>query len=823
MKLATNRTPPFITTQVGTVLPHNTLSISVALAMFSLLLLGCGLTLNSTAGPSAGGTGGNGGSGGTGGPGGTAGQTVPLPGAFQALTGCTNPNTGIANGDWGVGSDPVYTLVDNTTPVVGEPVYTSNAVFWTSRENAPGQSILLTGAFTDATKTARLALIPAGTIDWQTLVRGSTTVVSTTQQGTTGLSFIVPSNFPAGVYGFEIDDPSAPPVLGLANVPSLNWAIGVPSTTDSTTALQHQVYDCGVEQGGILRLFGKNFAASDQVVLQSSDGIPHSLARSKLDSNSVAAPIPSSLALGTYNVWVGNSPWSAVSSPAGQITVYPPTPLAIRTVSCSDLVGDGVTDNTKHLQTCLDLNAPIGSREVAYITIPAGTFVLTGGVTAHPYEVLLGSSPTLTKFVGQPKASPPTAWFTVPQYFGMANLALVAPANPNLLLSSGTTTGNPLTCGHLFFNNISFSSTSDASNGAESMFALAGPDIQVYNSYFLSNSNQVFDINFGDGGIVSGNHMVLDNWTGMGISDTQNIIFEGNLTDSQNQPGQGSGGHSGGSGLSVSRGNSQYGQSALSRDIYIGYNTFQNMGSNDQQVITNDGDGGSYFGPVASSTATTVTLADDPAWNWMGTTNPQAAVMAIVFGTGVGQYSFLKSYSGRTISLSSPWQVLPDTTSVVGIFQYELTMTIAHNTITNTLGASIVLGDALEGVIEDNVLTNSGQGILISGFGPYGGPAAFGPVINTDVLRNTIAVGAGTMIARDANPYIWGIGIQDFPGCLLSGLMIRNNTVPSMNVIYNTDGVNGISANVIEQNQAYWQPSFSTPGLLIQDNSPPPS
>jgi hypothetical protein len=246
------------------------------------------------------------------------------------------------------------------------------------------------------------------------------------------------------------------------------------------------------------------------------------------------------------------------------------------------------------------------------------------------------------------------------------------------------------------------------------------------------------------------------------------------------------------------------------------------MGSNDQQVITNDGDGGSYFGFIASSTASTVTLADDPAWNWMGTTNPQAAVIAIVFGTGVGQYSILKSYSGRTISLSSPWKVLPDTTSVVGIFQYELNMTIAHNTLTDTLGASIVLGDALDGVIEDNVLTNSGQGILISALGPYGGPAAFGPVINTDVLRNTLAVGSGTMIARDTNPYIWGIGIQDFPGCLVSGLMIRQNTVPSVNVIYNTDGVNGISANVIEQNQAYWQPTFVTPGFLIQDNSPPP-
>jgi hypothetical protein len=728
----------------------------------------------------------------------------------------------VSSGDWGVATSPVYTTVNNTSPIVGTPIYKSNAIFWTSRENAPGQSILVTGAFTDAKKNARLALIPPGTTDWQTLVRGSSTVVPTTQQGTTGLSFIIPSTFSAGVYAFEIDDPSAPPVLGLANVPALNWAIGVPSITDSATALQHQVYDCGVEQGGVLRLFGKNFVASDQVVLQSSSGVPYLLKVSKIDSNSVAASVPSTLAAGTYNVWVGTSPWSAVSSPAAQITIHAPSPLSVRKVNCSHLVGDGVTDNTKSLQTCLDVNAPIGSREVAYFNIPPGKFVLTGMITGHPYEVLIGSSPTATRFVGRPTGPPPAAWFAVPQYFGLTDLALEAPANPNLFRSSGTTTGNPMTSGHLFFNNIDFESTSDASNGAEVMFLLAGPDIQVYNSYFLSNSNEVFYILFGDGGIVSGNHMVLNNWTGLAIGDSQNMIFETNLIDSQNQPGQGNGNHSGGSGLSIGRSNNIYGQSRLSRNIYAGYNKFQNMGSGDQQAITNDGDGGAYLGPVAQSTTDTITLANDPNWNWMGTTNPQASVMAIVFGTGVGQYSFLKSYSGRTINLSTPLKVLPDATSVIVISQYELNMTIAHNAFTNTLGDTIVLGDALEGVIEDNTLTNAGGGILISAFGPYGGPAAYGPVMNTDVLRNTITPGDGNFIFRDATPYLWGIGIQDFPGCSVSGLMIRNNTVTPINTIYSTDGVNGISAVVVEQNQALWAPSFSTPGFLIQDNSPPP-
>jgi hypothetical protein len=58
-------------------------------------------------------------------------------------------------------------------------------------------------------------------------VKSSKTVISTTQQTTTGLSFIVPQSFPAGVYGFQIEDPSTNPVLALANVPALNWAIGV--------------------------------------------------------------------------------------------------------------------------------------------------------------------------------------------------------------------------------------------------------------------------------------------------------------------------------------------------------------------------------------------------------------------------------------------------------------------------------------------------------------------------------------------------------------------------------------------------------------------
>lgn len=741
----------------------------------------------------------------------------------QALTGCTNPNTGVTNNDWGVQTWPVYTWISNTSPIIGKPVYTSNAIFWTSRETGPGQSILLAGAFTNATKSVRIAAILPGTTDWQSVVRGSTTKVTPLQVGTTALSFIVPSSFPAGVYGFEIDDPSTPATLGLANAPALNWAIGVPSVTAPDTALQHQVYDCGAEPGEMLRIFGKNFIPSDQVILQSSAGVLVVLAPEQPDTNSITVTVPSSLTPGSYNLWVGNAPWDATSSPTAQITIYSPPALTPRNISCSGLVGDVSTDNTKLLQTCLDDFAPLpGSNEIAYLALPRGTFVLNAGVTVKPYEVLIGESASSTTFIGRPTGTPPTAWFNLPQYSGLADFSLQAPPSPNLILSSGTNTGDPATSGHLFLSGLNFASNSNAWSSSQVAIDLAGPDIQVYASSFLGNADQLFDVWYGDGGVVSGNHFVINNWTGLGIVDSQNISFDHNETNSDNPLDEGANGNSGGSGLSVSRANNRFGPSALSRDIYIGYNRFHDMGGWYQQVITNDGDGGSYLGPVASSTSSTVTLADDPYWDWMGTTNPQAAVIAIISGTGIGQYSFLENYSGRTINVATPFKVPPDSTSIVVISQYEQNMTIAHNVIANTIGGSIVLGDALGGVVEDNILNNSGAGILISAFGPYGGPAAYGPVMDTDVLRNTILPGAGNYIYPSINTNVAGIGIQDMPGCLESGLLIRGNIVTSLETIYNTDGLNGINANLIEQNQAKWQPTFPNDQFVIQDNSPPP-
>ena len=751
--------------------------------------------------------------------------TLP-PSTLHQLVGCTNPNNPNANvptSDWGTSANTEYfPLTQYSTPLIGTPTYTSNVIFWISREATPGDSVLMTGAFTESIKTAKVALIPTGTSDWRSLVHETGVVVPTTQQGTTGLFFMVPPKFPAGVYGFEIDDPIAPPLFSLANDPSIDWAVGVPSQIDPTSALQSSVHDCGVEPGELLRLFGKNFSSSSQVVLESSVGSIKSISPSALDSDSIVVKIPGTLRPGEYYVWVGSAPWSATSSLAVPITVVPPQSPRISDTRCASLIGDGQTDNTALLQLCMDQNAPMGGgSELVFISVPNGTFLLRSGVTIRTREILIGSSPSNTRFVGESPDTQPSAWFTIAPFAGLANLSISAPKALNLVASSDLS-GNPTTSGHIFLRNVEFDSTPSGSNHDLSyMVALSGPDIQIYDSTFHSGSWGNLSILQGDGAVISGNSFnneIAANY----FQSSQNIIIEANSVYS----GLGAGASSnpwGTPAFNFSRDMTVLSQSRVSRNEYIGYNTIQNIGqAGNNQVIQMDGGAGAYYGQVGTSTADTTVLADDPTWVYTGTGDLEGISVAIVLGTGVGQQSFIKSVNGRAITLATPWKVNPDSTSIVVIAASEDNLVIAHNTIANTLGTTMWLWRCVNAVIEDNELINSGTGIELAGIGPYAGPADFGPIMNTDILRNHIAIGSGDLLTDSLNENRGGIGIVDNYGIMISGLMVRDNVLPAIQTIYASNGWQGINADMIEKNNAEWIGfGFPVAGFLVQNNVSP--
>lgn len=726
-------------------------------------------------------------------------ESVPTQGSEQPVSmntelGCTNPNTGAPTNDWGTGSDPLY--VQPNSMRIGNPRYTTNTIFWTSIENGPGQSVLLTGAFTNSPKTVRIAMIPPDTDNWESLVQSSSTVVPAQQQGSSALYFTIPQTLSPGVYGFEIDDPSAPPIMGLANVPSIDWIIGVPTATGAGSALQHPIHDCGAEPGETLRIFGKNLGFSTQVLLISPNGESERLAPVAGNTNSMSVVIPADTSPGPYRIVIGSAGNSELGATEA-IYVFPAPQYLISQTACGLLIGDGVTDNTRILQSCLDNNAPVpGSNDRTYIDIPPGIFLITGTIRPHSGEVLVGSGPGTTKIECQPGASAPSTWFAVPPFFGISGISVSGPVDP-YMLSATDSSGNPVLSGHLYLNDVRLTATTDLSDGHEDLVSVGGPDVQIYGSTFVNNSFLGVLLLFGDGAILSGNTFTMNNgW--MEVEDSQNVIFENNTVDSTESIG--SPDLSGG--LSVSRGTRQFGPSAMSQNVYLGYNVFQNLGGPDKQVVLNDGGGGAYYGKLASSSADSVTLADPPAWNWMGTTNPETSLIAIVSGTGVGEYSLIKSYSGRTVNLLWPWKVIPDSTSVVVITQYDRNMTYAHNIMSNTMGVSIMLSNSIGGLIEDNVFNNSGTGILVWGFGPYGGPAAYSPVLDTSVLRNKINAGRGDWIQYKDGNYDGGIGIGDLPGILVSGVLIRGNDVTKRCQIFITNGWNQLTGILVEQNRA---------------------
>ena len=126
----------------------------------------------------------------------------------------------------------------------------------------------------------------------------------------------------------------------------------------------------------------------------------------------------------------------------------------------------------------------------------------------------------------------------------------------------------------------------------------------------------------------------------------------------------------------------------------------------------------------------------------------------------------------------------------------------------------------MDSLVEDNQLIDSGSGLQLWAYGPYGTDTNYFSNLNTEVFRNSISDGSGEWITNSTNQNTGGIDIGDMPGCVVSGMLVRGNVVPSDQTIADTLGVHGIIGNLIEDNIAI-PVGFSYPGFLVQNNQNP--
>ena len=671
----------------------------------------------------------------------------------------------------------------------GAPTYDSNTVFWVSRESRPGQSVLLSGAFTGSTsKTVRVAFVPPGTTDWQSLVEHGGTTVNATSLATLGLSFLIPSWFQQGVYAFEIDDPSLPsdiaPARGLVNQPSIDWVQGVPASITAGNSPLHSVIVAGGEAGQTLRIFGKNFTASEDgtflnhvfVSPLSSLDTHLDLTITSHDADSITLSIPTTLKAGPYYLWVGDSKFSDVSSAAVLISIMAPSQLESKTLQCRGIQPD--TDITHSLQACLDANAPnLTAPTETFFSLGAGTYTISSTIVLHPHEYLYGAGLTSTVIEGK-STNTSAPWISGTNYFGLIDLAIIAPIqNTSFAIVQSDMSGDTRKSGHIRLFNASITgvySGSDVFHANE--VNLSGPDVQIINSVFDGTGTIAYSRY--DGALISGN-VFNGIWNETG--DSQNLIIENNKDS--------------GFGLAVSIDNS--GPSRLSQNIYLHDNFFTEM--------TTDGGGGAYWGAVVSASSDSIVLANYPVWTWMGTTFPPAAVVTIIGGRGVGQYRTIQKLVGtNTITVTAPFDVLPDSTSIVCITPLVARLIVTGNTFTIPVQDAVAGGQAAvqfygnvrDSVIENNTVINGS--IDVQTMNDYGGGnSSYLSTLNVDVLNNT---GLNSLTGPGGANSNSGVILAGFPGTILSGVLVRGNSCDVPGTIAFSNDFNLDSSVLIEDN-----------------------
>jgi hypothetical protein len=698
------------------------------------------------------------------------------------------------------------------------PDYASNTIFWQSRETHPGDSVLMSGAFTNAAKTVRLVAVPDGLKDRKTLLKlllASSITVPATNMSSTRIAFKIPTSMSAGVYAYQIQDPTANTLIGLVNQPEITWAQGVAPSTSVEDSLTYHVVPCGAEAGGVLRVFGKNFVPGLRSFLQDSRGLTSPVPVSQQDENSISLKIPAELPAGDYDVWLGTHADDVASSKHYKIKIHPWPWVLIQQQSCEGLVGDGKADNTAALQGCLDNSAGIASdpKHIVALKIPAGNFVITGGISLHPHEYLVGQGLTSTTITGV-STNPPNPWIAGTQYFGVANLTLTAPlaVNPNTGIFTARIVSNmnsfnpaavsydPATVGHVVVNNVFIAGGTDYSSNQQRMIGVVGPDIQILNSQLTpSAGGAAYLLVWTDGSWVSNNTINLEDDETYFTQSSQNQICEHNTISALTTANSPANIEYGGLGNS-----SAYDDpSEITRNIYYGYNSSSNMTHTNDQAITTDGGQVAYYGTTASSSGALVTLAYPPDWNRVGNSNFQTLILSVIAGTGLGQYRFLEAVDGETVQLQSPLAVAIDSTSVVAITQVNANFILAHNNFNTLTAESILLyGLGREFAIENNSLVNGGLGIGIAAYGPYFTPLNYQHTMNVEVLDNSITGTPGDPNFPASGAQSTGIYIQAFQGSVISGLLIKGNTISSPQDISFTNGWNNDTSLLLEENEA---------------------
>ena len=237
------------------------------------------------------------------------------------------------------------------------------------------------------------------------------------------------------------------------------------------------------------------------------------------------------------------------------------------------------------------------------------------------------------------------------------------------------------------------------------------------------------------------------------------------------------------------------------RNLYMSNNTAERTGlpmDNAGEQIMLENVANRYLGGISAATTDSITVAEDSK------TISKNFIVTIVQGKGVTQWRYVKSVKGKTITLSEPWDIVPDSTSTVMITGCFDNIAIYNNNFdcfknynegshTATCGVQ-VYGNTHNLFIKKNTFKNMNQGVCITSHYMTDKDEENGVYWSyfDDNTISEVACGFDLKLAA-----ITKSGSGTIPMYTSFGVAIRNNTIKNL-TDYKYDNRKGLGGKGIE-------------------------
>ena len=634
------------------------------------------------------------------------------------------------------------------------------------------------------------------------------------QKSDSNVQFVIPETLDYGVYAIKPRG-AAVDKAQLCNQPTIDWLQG----------------DMGLKSSpkGWIRVAGRNLSANDAKAMivfenKSSGELTYVYPSKVYDEYSVEYEVPSYLPVGEYRVYAHNGYGGELAwSRPYDYKIVNGLSWSNRVFNIKDFgaKGDGVENDSYAFYKALEAAEKNGG---GVIYFPRGRYYLSTAFCVPENTTIRGVSKDLVqlfwvddqwefgaipeallKFTGNVRIESLSMRGTRARSIIMSEK--FDKAKGNVFLNDLYINFNPFN-GNMMRTDPSYDTSKEIDNydsGEIWTVDLGGDNILIENCY-IAGAACAFRLVGSRGAILRNNQFKNGHCGWAGLMGCKQTFVEDNEVIS---------GHLNSSSFGI---NTLFG-TVSTEDLCFARNKISDVQSNDRELWTTDGGRGAYYDRISGCNGTTVTLLEGTKF----VENLYADYdFLITQGKGMGQYRTILSNTASTVTLSSPFAIEPDETSIVSIVRRVNNIMVIDNNFSRG-GNLQFYGTIMRGVMDGNNIYQSGGINSLSGK-VYD---VIQPSYYTLMANNTIS--GGYHFHNDGlsfmNPNMVGNNSVLEPGDWLSGyahLQLRaqaSGVISHFATLIKNNTLNGCAYYGLTDNNYTNQKSDDTYSAIIFDNN----